>query len=272
MLKKRVIPVLLSKDGVIVRSRKFSLHQTTGNYLEQVKRYIEWGADEIIYIDISRKNESYFSDNYQTIGSRTSGAKIENISSFEDIVKIIAKNCDVPLTIGGRIEKIDDAENLLKIGADKIMINSLLHKNIPEVQSIIYKYGSQCVVAGIDVKRIGNDWRVFHSFGKIDSGLSINECISLLENIKVGELLIQSIDRDGSGKGFDLDLAKRVNNLTNLPIIFLGGAGRENDFLDLVDANNETALAAANFFHFSELSIYKLKKYLSFNNVNVRII
>jgi len=276
MLKTRLIPVLLLKNGILVRSRTFSLHQSTGNPIYQVERFTEWKADEIIYLDISRDSQYDLRKGSSVIGSTSSKANIDgtNNNNIIDLIKEVSKICFVPLTIGGKIRTLDDIRKRLESGADKVTINSIAIENPSFIELASKEFGSQCIVVSIDVKRnINNsnlDWTVFKSFGKEATGFNLNEWSKIVENNGAGEILVQSIDNDGTGIGYDLESIKNVADSVDIPVIALGGVGTYQHFVDGYLKGNATALAAANIFHFKEQSIIKAKDFLINNNLEIR--
>jgi cyclase len=274
MLKTRLIPVLLLKNGILVRSRNFTFHQSMGNHIGQVKRFSEWKADEIIYLDISRDN-TYGLDNIKNvIGSSSSKSEVVQNSkkNMIDIVADISKICRVPLSVGGKIKTLEDIKKRLNAGADKIIINSAAIDNPKFIKEAAKEFVSQCIVVNVDVKKVKeNIWKVFKDFGKKSTTLNLVNWIEKIQDLGAGEILIQSIDRDGTSQGYDLDLLKMISKKIRVPYIFLGGAGSFEDFVDLHKVNKEVSLAAANIFHFTEQSIIKAKRHMSKNKINVRI-
>lgn len=277
MLKNRIIPVLLLKNGILVRSRKFSLHQSTGNHLYQLQRFSEWKADEIIYIDITRDGNYSTYSGENTIGSASSNRhnKINTKNDIIDIIKDVSEVCRVPLTIGGRIRNLCDIRSRLQAGADKVILNTVALENPHFISEAAKEFGSQCIVICIDVrKNIQNNnhkWEIYKSFGKQKIDISIESWIEEIQKQGAGEILIQSIDNDGMGSGYDIELLEKVSSLSSVPLISLGGVGNFDDLIDGYKANNNIALAAANIFHFTEQSVLNAKKYLKHNNINVRV-
>lgn len=274
MLKTRLIPVLLLKNGILVRSRSFSFHQMMGNHIEQVKRFSQWKADEIIYLDISRDNYYGLENNKNVIGSSSSKSAVVQNSheNFIEIIKDLSKICRVPLSIGGKIKTLEDIKKRLKAGADKVVINSAAINNPEFIKNAAREFGSQCIVISIDVKKISNNkWHVFKHFGKNITDLNLNRWIDTIQELGAGEILIQSIDRDGTSQGYDLDLLKIISKNISVPFIILGGAGNFDDFVKANAINNQVSLAAANIFHFTEQSVLNAKKHMFKHKINVRI-
>ena len=286
MLKTRLIPVLLLKNGILVRSRNFSLHQLTGNHLYQTDRYSQWKADEVIYLDISRDNVYDLSKGESTISSTSSNMDEANElnkyrlekdfkTNMIDIIKTISKTCRVPLSVGGKIRTIEDIRKRLKAGADKVVINTKAIENPEFIEEASRVFGSQCIVVCIDVIKTNinpkMDWKVVKSFGKVKTELNLKEWILKVQKLGAGELLLQSVDRDGMGKGYDLDLIKMASKISKTPLIILGGVGCFQDFVDGYNINKNITLAAANIFHFTEQSVLNAKKFMLENNINVRV-
>ena len=274
MLKTRLIPVLLLKNGILVRSKNFTFHQLIGNHIEQVKRYSTWKADEIIYLDISR-DDNYGLDSIQNIiGSSSSKSEVVKNSkkNIIDVISDISKICRIPLSIGGKIKNLDDIKKRLTAGADKVVINSAAIDNPNFIHQASKEFGSQCIVVSVDVKKIEkNNWKIFKKFGKEMTNLNLLEWIEKIQDLGAGEILIQSIDRDGTSKGYDLDLLNNISKIIKVPYILLGGVGSFDDFVAASKANKEVSLAAANIFHFTEQSVLNAKKFMHKNKINVRM-
>ena len=277
MLKTRLIPVLLLKNGILVRSKKFSLHQSTGNHIYQLKRFSEWKADEIIYLDISRDDIYDMNKGQSVIGTTSSNMHINQDlkNDMIDIIKNISKICRVPLTVGGKIRTLNDIKVRLKAGADKVVINTKAIENPEFIKEASKEFGSQCIVVCIDVVKtsINNktNWEVVKHFGKEKTKLDLKEWILKIQKFGAGELLIQSVDRDGTGQGYDLELIKVASKMLKIPFIILGGVGSFQDLVDGYNINNDIALAAANIFHFTEQSVINAKKFMLKNNIDVRV-
>jgi cyclase len=272
MLKTRIIPVLLLKNGVLVRSRNFNFHQSTGNHVEQVKRFSDWNADEIIYLDITRNGGNPVKLGMNTIGTTSSYSRIELNHSSGDILGLvseISRVCCVPLTIGGGVRTIDDIRRRLIAGADKVAINTMALEVPTFISEASKQFGSQCIVLSVDVRKAGDIWKVYKNFGTEDTGLDVRDWIIKTERLGAGEILLQSIDRDGVGQGYDIDLLDYVKGAVDIPIIMLGGVGKFEHFAEGYSANKSIGLAAANIFHFTEHSIIKARKHLITRNVPV---
>jgi len=274
MLKTRLIPVLLLKNGILVRSSNFTLHQLMGNHIEQVKRYSEWKADEIIYLDISRDNNYALDSINNTIGSSSSKSKVVQNSkkNMIDIIKDISKSCRIPLSVGGKIKNLEDIKLRLNAGADKVVINSSAIDNPDFIKKAALEFGSQCIVVSVDVKKTDhNNWKIYKNFGQYLTDLDLKRWIETIQKNGAGEILVQSIDRDGTSTGYDLELLTMISKYINVPYIFLGGVGNFDDFINAHKTTKEVSLAAANIFNFTEQSVLNAKKYMFKNKINVRI-
>ena len=275
MLKVRLIPVLLLKNGILVRSRNFTFHQLMGNHIEQVKRFSEWKADEIIYLDITRDSLYDLGSVRNVIGSSSSKAKVvkERKKNIIEIIQDLSKICRVPLTIGGKIRSLNDIKSRLKAGADKVVINTAAIDDPEFIKKACKEFGSQCIVLCVDLKKTANkeEWKIFKSFGKEATNLKLLDWIKKIQDCGAGEILLQSIDRDGTSKGYDLELIKFISKYIYVPFIILGGAGEFKNFVEAYKLNNILSLAAANIFHFTEQSILNAKKFMHKNKINVRM-
>ena len=249
----RIIPVLFIKNGLIVRSKNFNYHQVIGNVIEQAKRLSNWNVDELIYIDISR-SEKY------DLGR--DDLSIKSLDNIKDIIEEISKCCFMPLTFGGKIRTVQDAINLVRWGADKITINTLLHENKLEVKNIIKNLGSQAVVASVDYQYLDDEYYICKNFGKEITDIKLANFLEEIEDLGVGEIFLQNIKNDGSAKGFDIKIESKISSLT-IPVILCSGAGNEDHFVDASKINNLSALAAGNYFNFKELSYPNVKKKLT---------
>ncbi len=251
MLKVRIIPCLDVKGGRVVKGINFLDLVDAGDPVEQAKHYSENGADEICFLDIS--------------------ASLEKRETMINVVKETAKEVFIPLTVGGGISSIDNIKSLLKAGADKVSINSAAIKN-PEIvkQSSDY-FGSQCIVVAVDVKKINNNWLVHSHGGTIKTNLEALEWLEKIQDFGAGEILLTSMDRDGTKLGFDLELLNQASKILKIPVIASGGVGKMQHFYDGVSVGKANALLAASVFHFNEFSIKDVKKYLNSKNISVRL-
>ncbi len=256
----RIIPVLFIKNGLIVRSKNFNFHQVIGNVIEQAKRLSNWNVDELIYIDISR-DEKY------DLGR--DDLSIKSLNNIKDIIEEISQCCFMPLTFGGKIRTVQDAVNLVRWGADKITINTLLHENKLEVKNIIKNLGSQAVVASVDYQYLNDEYYICKNFGKETTDIKLTNFLEEIEDLGVGEIFLQNIKNDGSAKGFDIKIENKISSLT-IPVILCSGAGNEEHFVNASKINNLSALAAGNYFNFKELSYPNVKKKLTNSKIFVR--
>jgi imidazoleglycerol phosphate synthase cyclase subunit len=260
----RLIPVLLLKHGVIVRSQLFDVHQVIGNPMSTVERYSNWNADELVILDISRGEDAH-DLRRDDIQQSYSGA------SAIDVLKAVAKVCFMPLTFGGRIRSIADIEARLSAGADKVTLNTAAFRDPTLVEQAARRFGSQCIVASIDGRMLGtNRWEVFVDGGREATGRDPAEFACEMERRGAGEIFLNSIDRDGSGQGYDLALVRRVTDAVKIPVIACGGVGHYEHFATAISDGNAAAAAAANIFHFFELSYPHAKQATMKAGINMR--
>ncbi|RJQ83015.1 MAG: imidazole glycerol phosphate synthase subunit HisF [Desulfobacteraceae bacterium] len=245
--RPRLIPVLLLKHGLIVRSQCFAVHQVIGNPMSTVQRFSDWNVDELIVLDISRGGQSHDlrRDDLQQQYAGTTAL---------DVLAEIAKVCFMPLSFGGRIRTIEDIEKRLAAGADKVTLNTAALENPAFLEEAARRFGTQCIVASIDARRTGPSWEVFAEGGRQATGRTASEWAREAEARGAGEIFLNSIDRDGSGHGYDLDLIRSVSGVVAIPVVACGGVGRYAHFPSAVCEAGAAAAAAANIFHFFELS------------------
>lgn len=252
MLAKRLVPCLDIKDGMVVKGTKFKDIKTVDDPVTLAKIYSDVGADELVFYDISASHEGR--------------------GTFLDIAKNVAENISIPFTIGGGIRTVDDFDAALKAGADKISINSSAVKNPQLIKEASLRFGAQCVVLSMDVLQTGdNKWEVVVNGGRIKTGMDAIEWAIKGENLGAGELVINSIDSDGVKDGYDIPLLKAIREVVQIPIIASGGAGTMEHFKDVFQESNVDAALAASVFHFGEIEIKDLKKYLQNNNIEMRL-
>ena len=251
MLKKRIIPCLDIKNGRTVKGVNFININDAGDPVELAKRYVNEGADELVFLDIT--------------------ATVEKRKTLVALVERIAAEINIPFTVGGGINNSDDVALLIKAGADKISINSSAVKNPMLISEIAERFGSQCVVVAIDTGLIDNEWIVFVNGGRTQTPLKTIEWAISAEKLGAGEILLTSMNTDGTKSGFSLDITGEVTKETNIPVIASGGAGSMEHFRDVFNATGCSAALAASIFHFGEISIPDLKKFLLKENINVRI-
>lgn len=262
MLKKRLIPILLLQNGLLVRSELFHIHQVIGNPFNEVERFNQWTVDELIYIDISEDD---------TYDLRRDDHKIRGLSGSLAILDAISETCFMPLTWGGRIRTVADMRERISRGADKITINSAAVKTPDLITQGARVFGSQAIVVSIDSKQHPDGAReVFIDGGKVPTGLKPEEWAREAERLGAGEILLQSIDRDGTGEGYDLDLITAVAAATSIPVIACSGVGRYEHYVDGIRAG-ASAVASANIWHFKELSDRGGKRALLKGGIDIRL-
>lgn len=260
MLKRRLIPVLFLKNGLIVRSERFSYHQNLGNPLLEVKRYSEWNVDELIYIDISR--EKYYD-------LRRDDQKITGKDNLLDIIRDISRVCFMPLTFGGGIRSIEDIGRRISCGADKITINSAAIDDPDFIAQSSRVFGSQCIVVSIDYRYLDGKPRVFKG-GVEETGLDPVAWAQEAEQKGAGEIFLNCMDRDGTAEGYDIGLIRKAAAAVRIPVIACGGAGEFSDFVSVASQTDVSAIAAGNIFHFTELAYPRAKEALVSAGINVR--
>lgn len=251
MLAKRIIPCLDVKDGRIVKGVKFINLRDAGDPAEIAQVYDREGADEIVFLDITASHE----ERETTI----------------DAVRRTAESIFMPLTVGGGIGSIETVERLLKAGADKVSVNTLAVKNPDLVRFLSKRFGSQCIVVAIDAKKIGIRWEVYTHGGRKPSGLDAVEWAKKVADLGAGEILLTSMDRDGTKKGYDIPLTRAISEAVNIPVIASGGAGRLEHLYEALTAGKADAVLAASIFHFREYSIRQAKEFLKEKGVEVRL-
>lgn len=261
MLTNRIIPVLYLMNGLIVRSESFNHFLVIGNPINQLERLSTWQADELIYIDITREGEH---------DMRRSDHKVQRRTDILELIQDIAKVSFMPLTFGGRIRTIEDVDMRVANGADKVAINSAVVRDPDLIAQVAKKYGSQCMVVGIDVKKEDGHYHVYAENGRVRTELEPVAWAQKVESLGAGEILLNSIDRDGKAGGFDIEIIRQIADSVNIPVIACGGAGAWPDFLEVLEKTHASAVAAGNIFHFTENAYPRAKKYLKSKNANVR--
>lgn len=261
MKKKRLIPVLLLKNGWLVQSKGFSRYQNLGNPVTAVKRLSEWASDEIIYLDIS-KSEVY--------DTRRDDLGHPNRRSFLEIIKDVSEVTFMPLTVGGKIRSLGDIEERLAVGADKVSVNSRAFEDEGFITAAAKEFGSQCVVVSIDVKIVDGAYAVMAEGGTKKTGYGPALWAAKAEALGAGEILLNSIDQDGMRNGYDIALLAEVSERVRIPVIGCGGVGEWSHFAEAFDKTKVDAVAAANIFHYTDQSVYMAKKYLFERGYNVR--
>ena len=251
MVKVRIIPCLDVKNGRVVKGVNFIDLVDAGDPVQQAKYYSENGADEICFLDIS--------------------ASLENRDTMVNVVRETANEVFIPLTVGGGISNIENISSLLKAGADKVSINSAAINNPDIIKKSSEYFGNQCIVVAVDAKKNNSDWYVYSHGGTKNTGILALKWIEKIQELGAGEILLTSMDRDGTKIGFDIELLQTVSNFVNIPIIASGGVGKLEHFYEGVVDGKADALLAASVFHFNEISIKDVKKYLKAKNIKIRI-
>ena len=253
MYTKRIIPCLDVKDGRVVKGVNFVNLIDAGDAVEQAMVYDKEGADELVFLDITAS-----SDNRDTV---------------VDMVRSVARKLFIPFTVGGGIRTVDDFKKILREGADKVAVNSAAIMNPDLIVDAADKFGSQCVVLAIDAKRKtdGSGWEIYKNGGRVNMGIDAVEWAKKGVELGAGEILLTSMDRDGTKNGFDNELTRIISDSVNVPVIASGGAGSLEHFYDAFDKGHADAALAASLFHFKELSIGEVKEYLKNRGVSVRI-
>lgn len=261
MVKKRIIPVILLKNGVIVQSRLFNRYQALGSPTAAVERLSSWESDELIYLDISKESR------YDLKRDDLNHPKFDSLS---EIIKLVSKKCMMPLTFGGGIRTLQHVEERIKNGADKIAINTMAVENARFITETAKIFGSQCIVVSIDVKKEEDGTYWVYKSGKEPRIMDPALFARITEEAGAGEILLNSIDRDGTGRGFDLTLISKVCDAVKIPVIALGGAGTWEHFEEVLSKTAASAVAAANIFQHSENSVFNCRSYLYSKGFNVR--
>ena len=250
MLKNRIIPCLDVKNGRVVKGINFVDLKDAGDPVEQAKIYSDGGADEICFLDITASNE--------------------NRDTIYEVVEKTSKKCFVPLTVGGGVRSIDDINKLLNCGADKVSINTAAVQNSKVVEDSSRKFGSQCIVVAIDAKRKDDGWEIFTQGGRNPTGINALEFASKMEKSGAGELLVTSMDKDGTQSGYDIELMQMISSIVNIPVIASGGVGTLDHLVDGIKSG-ASAVLAASIFHYGTYSVNEAKEYLASKDIPVRI-
>lgn len=252
MYAQRIIPCLDIKNGRVVKGINFVDLRDAGDPVESAKAYEIAGADEIVFLDITATSDSR--------------------NTVADLVRRVASEVFIPITVGGGIRTVDDIRAILRAGADKVSLNSAAVKNPILITDGAEAFGSQCIVAAIDAKkRYDGSWEVYTAGGRIATGLDAVEWSVETERLGAGEILLTSMDRDGTKLGYDLELTAQVSSRVSIPVIASGGAGNYSHFYDAFTTGKADAVLAASLFHYNEIPIQKLKKYLSKRGIPVRL-
>ena len=251
MLAKRIIPCLDIKDGKTVKGINFLTITDVGDPVELGKRYSEMGADELVFLDIT--------------------ATHERRKTLSELVTRIARHINIPFTVGGGISSVEDVSALLACGADKVSVNSAAVRNPQLIKELADNFGSQCVVLAIDTKRVNSEWYVFLNGGRIATDIKTLDWAKQAVALGAGEILLTSMNNDGTKDGFALDITRAVSEAVNVPVIASGGAGTMQHFVDVFTEGKADAALAASIFHYQEIGIGELKKFLKGKEVEMRI-
>ncbi|HQS67344.1 MAG TPA: imidazole glycerol phosphate synthase subunit HisF [Sulfuricurvum sp.] len=247
---KRIIPCLDVKDGRVVKGVNFVGLKDAGDPVEVAKRYNDEGADELTFLDITASHEQR--------------------DTIVHIVEQVAREVFIPLTVGGGIRELNDIYRLLNVGCDKVSINSAAIKRPEFIDEGAKRFGAQCIVVAIDVKRTGNQWNVYLNGGRVDTGINALEWAKEVVDRGAGEILLTSMDADGTKAGFDLSITQEISRAVNVPVIASGGAGTMQHIKEAFESGADAALAAS-IFHYKEIDIMDLKRYLRDNGIAVRL-
>ena len=253
MFTKRIIPCLDVKDGRVVKGTNFINLRDAGDPVEVGANYSKCGADELVFLDIT--------------------ASSDKRNTTVDMVRQVAENVFIPFTVGGGIRTVDDFRTILRAGADKVAVNSAAIDNPQIISDAAMKFGSQCVVVAIDAKRRadGNGWTIYKHGGRIDMGIDAVEWGRKAYELGAGEILLTSMDCDGTKAGYDCELTCAISDVVDIPVIASGGAGTFEHFLDAFEKGHADAVLAASLFHYKEMEISDLKKYLKDKGISVRM-
>jgi imidazole glycerol-phosphate synthase subunit HisF len=251
MLTKRIVPCLDMTEGKVVKGIQFVNFRDAGDPVRLAKAYDKQGADELVFLDIT--------------------ATVENRNILLDVVQRTAKQVTIPFSVGGGIRTVEDMRAILRAGADKVSVNTGAFKNPELIRSCANEFGNQCVVLSLDAKQVRkNRWNVFINGGRTDTGVSAVEWVKQAISLGIGEILLTSIDTDGTKRGFNVALTKQIAKIATVPVIASGGAGKLEDFLDIFKEGKADAALAASLFHFGDLQIKDVKNYLEKENIAMR--
>ena len=252
MLKRRIIPCLDIRDGRTVKGINFIDIRDAGDPVELAKSYVEQGADELVFLDIT--------------------ATVENRKTLVELVRKIAREINIPFTVGGGINSIEDVSKIITAGADKVSVNSAAVKNPQLVAQIAAQFGSQCAVVAVDTKYVNGEWIVYVHGGRTSTPLKTMDWVRQVENLGAGEILLTSMNNDGTKAGFAIDITREVSRAVNIPVIASGGAGSMVHFKEVFEKTEASGGLAASIFHFGEIPIPVLKQYLQKEKISVRCI
>ena len=252
MAKVRIIPCLDVENGRVVKGVNFVDLADAGDPVAQAQLYYEGGADEICFLDITASHEKR--------------------KAMLEVIKKTTQNCFIPITVGGGVSNLDDINNLLLSGADKVSINTAAVKNMNFIKEASKKFGAQCIVVAVDAKKVSEEkWEIFTHGGRNKTGIDAIEYAKTAQANGAGEILLTSMDKDGTKSGYDIDLLKTITKNTNIPVIASGGAGTLDHLYDGIVKGGASAVLAASIFHYGEYKIKDAKEYLNSKNVSVRL-
>ncbi len=251
MITKRIIPCLDIKDGRTVKGINFENIKDAGDPVELAIEYAKQGADELVFLDITATNEKR--------------------KTLSELVTRIAKHINIPFTVGGGISSVEDVSVLLNAGADKISVNTSAVKNPQLIKELANQFGSQCVVLAIDTKFENNDWYIYLNGGRVKTDLKTIDWVKQAVELGAGEILLTSMNNDGTKDGFAIDITRQISEAVNIPVIASGGAGSMEHFKDIFENGKADAALAASVFHYKEIAIPQLKTYLKENKIEIRI-
>ena len=253
MYTKRIIPCLDVHNGRVVKGVNFVDLRDAGDPVEIAAAYDKAGADELVFLDITASSDAR--------------------ATVVDMVRKVAEKVFIPFTVGGGIRTVDDFKAILREGADKVSVNSAAIMNPALISEAADKFGSQCVVVAIDAKRRadGSGWNIYKNGGRVDMGIDAVEWAMKADKLGAGEILLTSMDCDGTKKGYDIELTKIISENVSIPVIASGGAGKKEHFYDALTEGKADAALAASLFHYKELEINEVKKYLRERNISVRL-
>jgi len=261
MKKKRIIPVVLFKEGHVVQSKTFSEYRNLGNPFDSIRRFSEWGADEVSFIDIGLRPGS--SSIRNDLGRTT-------VTSYLEVLESVSLTSNMPLSSGGQIRSLEDIKVRLNRGADKVLINTAAFNDHGFLKNAVKNFGSQCITVSIDIRHTQNDYRIYTQNGAFQESISLEEALNSFNALEVGEIFLNSIDRDGTKEGFDLELIDFVGKKVQMPLVVCGGAGNWEDFETVLKIEGVDGVAAANIFQHVDQSLFLAHKFLYNKGVNVR--
>ncbi len=261
MKKKRIIPIVLFKEGFVVQSKTFSEYRNLGNPYDSIRRLSEWGADEVSFIDIGSRGGN---------NQHRSDLRRQVIPTYLEVLEKLSETTNMPLSSGGQIKSLNDISDRLSRGADKVVINTASYSSLDFLPEAIQNFGSQCITVSMDIKLENNEFKVYVENGNKLAPENIDFWLARFNQIEIGELLLNSIDRDGTKIGFDKRLINYVSERIDVPLVVCGGAGKWEDFEEVLGIEKVDAAAGANIFQHIDQSVYLAHKHLYNRGLNVR--